>query len=328
MQFCTEDAVKKKKSLQNTDEVQSGATNQPAAEPQQVDVVQVPYQRAFVSLFLGAVMIGFAPIFMRLSEVGTSAAAFWRAGLSWPLLLLIWLVMLKRGKTKPFTKQEVKNSALIGFFFAVDLYFWHWAVNETTVANATLMSNLAAVLTALFSYFIWRVPMRKSFFAGLGLAFAGAATLAGISAEINPDYLFGDFLGFLTAIAYAAYILTVAKSRQGMSTLKLMTGSTLATGLFLLPPALWEAAPVVPAEMAGWWPLLGLGLMSHAMGQALIAYGLMTVPAALGSLTLLIQPVIAAALAWVLFAEILSGWQMMGALMVLGGVYWAKRTVR
>lgn len=282
-------------------------------------------QKGFLSLVCGAVMIGFAPIFMRLSDVGTTAAAGWRGALALPLIALIWLVLYRRGAIPALSRQDLIGGTVIGFFFAVDLYFWHWSVNKTTVANATLLSNLAALFTAIFSYFVLKARLKRGFFVGLALAFGGAVLLVGVNAEIRPDYLFGDLLAVLTAVAYATYILSVARYRQNMSTITMMLVSSVAMSVFLLPVAAFESAPFIPETPEGWWPLLWLGLISHAVGQGLIAYGLMAVPASLGSLTLLIQPVIAAAVAWMLFGEALGPLQFAGTALVLFGVYWAKR---
>ena len=38
---------------------------------------------------------------------------------------------------------------LVGFFFAGDLAFWHWSIGLTSVANSTLLVNLAPVFVAL-----------------------------------------------------------------------------------------------------------------------------------------------------------------------------------
>ncbi|MGH8653401.1 MAG: hypothetical protein ACREUI_10205 [Burkholderiales bacterium] len=46
--------------------------------------------KALASLIAGALCIGFAPIFVRLIDVGYTAAAFWRVALSVPVLGLLW----------------------------------------------------------------------------------------------------------------------------------------------------------------------------------------------------------------------------------------------
>ena len=41
---------------------------------------------AFVALLAGAIAIGFAPIFVRLSDTSPTASAFWRVALAAPVL--------------------------------------------------------------------------------------------------------------------------------------------------------------------------------------------------------------------------------------------------
>jgi drug/metabolite transporter (DMT)-like permease len=71
--------------------------------------------------------------------------------------------------------------------------------------------------------------------------------------------------------------------------------------------------------------VLGLALVSHAAGQGLIAYALAHLPAAFSSVGLLLQPVVAALFAWLLLAEPLAALQVAGGMVVLAGIYLARR---
>ena len=82
---------------------------------------------------------------------------------------------------------------------------------------------------------------------------------------------------------------------------------------------------MLPHSAFGWWMLVGLALVSHAAGQGLIAYALAHLPAAFSSVSLLFQPVMAALFAWVLLAEPLVALQVVGGLVVLFGIYLARR---
>ena len=103
---------------------------------------------AFAILLLGAVGIAFAPIFVRLSEVGPVATAFWRVCLAAPVLWLWMSASPPRpgGRTrKPESLRDYARLSLAGLFFAGDLAFWHWAIQFTSVANATLLANFAPI---------------------------------------------------------------------------------------------------------------------------------------------------------------------------------------
>ncbi len=83
----------------------------------------------------------------------------------------------------------------------------------------------------------------------------------------------------------------------------------------MLPPTALSAGPCV----------FGLAFVSHAGGQVAITYALAYLPAAFSSLTLLLQPVVAAILAWVLLSEPIGPMQAIGGIVVLAGILVARR---
>src|ERR1043166_9474385 len=87
---------------------------------------------AIAALLTGATAIGLAPIFVRVSETGSTETAFWRVTLSLPVLGL-W------ARRQEFDRRMVWP----GVFFAGDLAVWHVSIHWTSVANATLLANLA-----------------------------------------------------------------------------------------------------------------------------------------------------------------------------------------
>lgn len=280
-----------------------------------------PASWGIASILLGGIAIGSAAIFMRLAPVAPSAAAFWRMALSIPVFALYFLATRAgRNQLQQANRQQLIQMAIVGFWFAVDLFFWHWAVARTTVANATLLANLASVFTVVVGFFLFKETFSRLFVAGLMLAMAGAATLVGQNAAYSPEYLAGDFLGLLTAFALTGYIITAARARAVLSTTMLMAGSAVVSALLLLAPALMADGAFIPPTPDGWLPLIGLALVTHILGQGLIVYGLAHISAALGSIGLLIQPVVAAVLAWLIFGEALGPLHMAGAIMILAGI--------
>ena len=133
-------------------------------------------------------------------------------------------------------------------------------------------------------------------------------------------------LAVVTAMFYASYLLAVKGLRdRGETTLHVMATTTTITALFLFPAALASGEQMLPVSAFGWWMLIGLALISHAAGQGLIAYALAHLPAAFSSVSLLFQPVMAALFAWLLLAEGLVPLQILGGVVVLFGIYLARR---
>src|SRR5258708_14731091 len=248
---------------------------------------------ALAALLLGATCIALSPIFVRLSEAGPTATAFWRVALAVPVL---WLFC--------FLKQETKSRSYsgrwpllyaAGFAFAGDLGFWHTSIQLTSVANSTLLANLASIFVTLAAWLFLRQRPSALFLAGLAAALAGVALLVKASVEFSATRLAGDSLGVLTALFYAGYIFAVKGLRdRGETTLHLMAVTSTVTAIFLLPAALASGEQLVPVSAHRWALLIPLALRFLAAAQGLIAYALSHLPAAFSSVGLLFLPGMAA----------------------------------
>jgi drug/metabolite transporter (DMT)-like permease len=277
---------------------------------------------AFPALLLGATFIALSPIFVRLTDVGPTASAFWRVTLAAPLL---WAMLLGMGRAGG-SALRWKLLAAAALAFAGDLAFWHWSIRFTSVANSTLLANLAAPFVTLAVWLFWGTRPSRTFAFGLVAALLGVGMLVHSSLTFSPTALLGDALGVVTALFYAAYILSVKELRdRGAATLEVMAITSTLTAVFLFPLAAASGEKLLPASAGGWLVLLGLAWISHCAGQGLIAYSLAHLPAAFSSVSLLFQPVVAAIFAWVLLAEPLGALQVIGGLVVLAGIYLARR---
>lgn len=284
---------------------------------------------AFAALIAGALCIALSPIFVRVSEAGPIATAFWRVALAVPVLWL-WLASDTRPSRarRPSTPRDFLRLSLAGAFFAGDLAFWHLSIQYTSIANSTLLANMAPIFVTLGAVALFGERVTRTFLAGLACALIGAVVLMGDSLAIGADTLLGDGLGVVTAMFYAAYLLAVGRLRADFSTATIMTWSALTTAILLLPLGLLAGETLWPATLFGWGVLVALAWISHAGGQSLITFALAHLPASFSSVSLLVQPVAAAILAWLLLAEALGPIQALGGAVVLVGIALARRGSR
>ncbi|MDH3592595.1 MAG: DMT family transporter, partial [Planctomycetota bacterium] len=194
-----------------------------------------------------------------------------------------------------------------------------WSIELTSVANATLLANFAPVFVTLGGWLVFKRRFGPLFLAGLVVALGGLVLLLGAHPSV------GDLLGLLTAVFYASYILSVGRLREEFATGTIMLWSAATAAALLLPVSLLSGEVFWPATARAWAVLAGLALVSHVGGQGLIAYALAHLPAAFSSVTLLVQPVMAALLAWLFFAEALTPSQALGGVIVLAGIVTARR---
>lgn len=278
-----------------------------------------PRWQALAVLLLGACIIGLSPILVRLAEAGPAAAGFWRLTFALPLLALL-------GRRSPGgVGRPSKMALLAGVFFALDLGFWHYGIHYTSVTNATVLSNLTPVVVTAFAWIFLRQRPSGLFLVAVAAAVGGASLMAiERGGPPLPNQPLGDLLSALTALWYALYFLAMGEGRKAETTGRLMFWAGLVGAPLMLAAALALGEPLLPATLMGWAALAGLGAM-HVAGQGSIAWAMGRLPTSTASVVVLIQPVVAAWLGWMLFAEPIGPLQALGAVVTLGGVVLAQR---
>lgn len=279
---------------------------------------------AVAALLAGAIAIAASPLFVKVSETGPIATGFWRVALALPVLWA-WSALGQQERHAGSFAANRRLMVAAGLLFAGDLAVWHWSIVLTSVANATLLANLAPIFVTLAVWLWYRRRPGGAFLAGMAVALAGMTMLLGGDFRLSGGELAGDCLGVVTAMFYAGYQLAVTRLRARASTASIMAWSGLITACALLPLALLSGEQILPATAMGWVKLIGLALISQAAGQSLIAYAMAHLPATFSSVGLLLQPVMAALFAWVLLGETLSGIAIAGGVAVLVGIAIAHR---
>lgn len=276
---------------------------------------------AIAALVFGALVIGAAPILVRLAACGPAAAGFWRLAFAAPLLAIVAV-----GPGLSRIGAPSRAMILAGVAFALDLLCWHYGIRYTSVANATVLPNLTPVLVTLAAWLVFKERPRPIFLAGMAIAIGGAVLMAaaGVETRPGPTPHLGDALSASTAIWYGLYFLAVRAARQAHATSRVMLWSCLVGAPLLLAAALVLREAILPATALGWAAVAGLGL-AQVFGQGSIAWALGRLPAATASVTVLVQPVAAAVLAYAVFGEQLTWLQALGGAFALTGVVVAQR---
>ncbi|WP_026381610.1 DMT family transporter [Afifella pfennigii] len=272
------------------------------------------------ALVLGALAMGASPVFVRLAEVGPMTSAFWRVALALPFLWLWARLEAARMPDHAPLASIFWPVFLAGFFFAGDLTFWHLAILNTSVANATFMATLAPVWVALGSRLFLGEEVGRNVVIGLLLCLLGGAFLVGESLSVEPANLLGDFYGLVTSLFFGAYFLAVRLARRGAGGGRTMFLSTLVTAAFLGVQALLMEDQLWPASASGVAALLALAILSHAGGQGLLAFALGHLPAAFSALVIFLEGVAAAALGWLVLSEAIGVLQAIGAAAIFAGI--------
>ncbi len=273
--------------------------------------------------------MGVSPVFVRFSEIASFSSAFWRVALALPVLFL-WMWIESRRDNKPLRQIIAFNGAIVlsGLLFAGDLTFWHLAILNTTIANATLMSCLAPVWVALFSGLFIGEKVSRNTYLGLFACLFGAALLIGSSFTFAPERLVGDLYGLITSVFFGLYFLAIRVARRSHGPGALTFMSTLITAAVLLFIALVAGESLWPTTMTGIAALFALGIISHAGGQGLLTLALGSLTASFSSLVIFIEALAAAVFGWLIFNEQLRGPEILGGAFILAGIWVAAQNIK
>jgi drug/metabolite transporter (DMT)-like permease len=254
--------------------------------------------------------LALGPLFVRMTDVGPTASAFWRMGLALPILML-----LARKVDGPRTLAPAQWGwlAFAGLFFAGDLASWHGGIQFTKLANATLLGNMASLFYPLYGFVIARHLPNKLHGLALVLAMIGAGLLMGRSFELSPRHFKGDLLSLTAGILYTFYLVGIERARGTLPQWSVLAWSTAASTLPLLFAALMFGERFWPSD---WTPLIALAVMSQIVGQGLLVLSLGRVPPLLIGLAFLTQPFISAIIGWLAYGEALAGADWAGAILI------------
>lgn len=283
---------------------------------------------------LGALAISQSSPLAKLSDASPAVVTLFRG-----IFALPFLVLLARREGHAPPRRDRGFAFFAGGLFALDLQCFHISIPLLGVALATVVPNAQVFIVGLFAALAGeRTPGRA--LAAIPFALLGLLMLARV---LDP---FGDgvvgsgvvaagsdpALGVLWALGaatfYGLYLvitrrISTASSAVGPFTMLRdsaigMIGTSLVLALLtgsLLPPD--------PGPGLGW--LLLLALMSQVLGYPLINASIPHLPSVVGSVLLFVQPLMTLVAGVIIFGEVPTPGQLIGALILFGGVLVAAR---
>jgi len=280
-----------------------------------------PGRRPLLLAVLGAASISASGIMITLAGTGPVTAALYRCLLAVPLLVL--LAVLEQRRRGPRQPAARAGAFVAGLFLAVDLVLWNHAIAEVGAGIATVLGNLQVLFVAFVAWAVFRERPERRFLIFLPVVMAGVVMVSGLvgRADAGTHPLAGIGYGIGTSIAYSAFLLILRRTSSGSPHVagplaEATTGA--AVGTVLIGLVFGGLQFHIPWPSFGW--LLLLSLTSQTIGWLLITWSLPRLPAAISSLTLLLQPAAAMLLAAIVLHERPTPIQIAGAVVVCCGV--------
>lgn len=287
-----------------------------------IEFMKSPHAR----LFGGAALISLSPVWVTLVSVSPTTSGFYRM-LIGAAALALYIVLTRRRLALSGRAWAILMLAAV--FFALDLYFWHRSIIYVGPGLSTLLANFQVFIMMLAGVVLLRQKPSAVQLMAAPLAVVGLGMIVGLDWQSLPaGYRLGVWFGLLTAVVYAAYLLTMRVARADSDYLLPVREIAIVSALcavFLGFTVFAEGGSlVIPTWSDAVW-LLAYGILSHSIGWLLIASSLRQVSTAQAGLALLLQPTLSFVWDVLLFDRPMQAIEFAGAAIALVAIYLGSR---
>jgi drug/metabolite transporter (DMT)-like permease len=277
---------------------------------------------ALLSLMMGAVLISFSGVWVKVAHVTPNVSAFYRVFFGG---VILFSAAAYRREIKWRGARQFMLSTLCGFFLALDLWLYHYSIEYIGPGLATILPNFQVFILAAIGILFLREPLRLLFLISLPLAFVGLILIVGLKwSHLEQVYRIGIYYGLACAICYSAFILMLRKlqsEQAGASFFYVMMVVSFTTAIFLGADVVHSNDSFKIPDLQSLFSLAALGVFSQSAGWILIANALPGVRASLSGLILLLQPALAFVWDVLFFQRPTTPVNWLGVLIALAAIY-------
>ncbi|MEJ2108780.1 MAG: DMT family transporter [Acidobacteriota bacterium] len=280
-------------------------------------------KRAMVlALTLGAVMISFSGVWVKLGHVSPTAAAFYRVLFGG---VFLFLGSLWRREFRPVTRIQTGLVLFSGLIFSIDLVLFHLSIHYVGPGLGTILPNFQVFIMAAAGSLFLKEKLKATYLLSLPLAVVGLFFIVGTHwGQLGAQYRIGIYAGLGTSFCYSGFLLSLRKLHEDSKTASLfyilMLVSFAAAGFLAIEMRRTGDSFAIP-DVQTLLSLLALGIFSQGVGWILISKALPHLHVSFSGLILLLQP--ALAFVWdVVFFDRQTGWvNWIGVATVLCAIY-------
>ncbi|MBT9775163.1 EamA family transporter [Clostridium sp. MCC353] len=279
-----------------------------------------------IMIVIGIIGISLSAIFVKYSQAPSVITAAYR--LLWTVLLMSPVVLCKKNRREELIATNPKTVALCavsGIFLALHFAIWFESLNHTSVASSTTIVCTEVIWVALGFCLFMKGKISKAAVLAILITIAGSILIALSDSSTGGGHLYGDVLAFAAAVSVAVYTLIGRVARTTTSTTIYTYIVYIFSAITLVLIAVMQGLPLTGYGSSGIIVGLLLSIFSTILGHSIFSWCLKFLSPAFVSASKLCEPVVAALFAVVLFQEIPKPMQILGGVIIIGGVVYYSR---
>jgi len=261
-------------------------------------------------------------VFISLAAVNPGTAAFLRCAVA--LAALVPLMVYETRRHGPMPWRLHRDAALAGLFLGTDYVMWTISIGDVGPGIATVLINVQVIVFPLLALVLDKTPIPRRFLWACPAMLAGVALAGGVlGASGAPHPVRGTVLATAAACAYSGYLyLTRSCGRRSPRhtvgpVCTSTAGAAVAAGLISL---LVTGLPLGISTSAWGW-ITALALLGQVAAWLLIGKGSARLAPSTAAALLLLQPVMALVIAYLVLHETPALVQLGGCALIIGAVW-------
>jgi len=274
-----------------------------------------------LGLVIGVLAVSTASTFIRLAQtsIPSLAVAAWRLTIA-SLLLAPLAVTRCRAEWRALSRRQWRWAIASGVILAIHFYSWITSLAMTSVAASVVLVTTAPLFVGVLSHFVLDERLTLPMIVGLAVALVGSIIIGVGDLSGGGHQLAGDGLALIGAVAAALYMLIGRSLRARLSLLGYIFPVYGTAALTLMALALLSGAPLTGYPPRVWLWLVLMALIPQIVGHSSLNWALGHLPATYVSLSVLLEPVGSALLAWLILTEPPTSEAIIGGALILAGV--------
>jgi drug/metabolite transporter (DMT)-like permease len=213
-----------------------------------------------------------------------------------------------------------------GAALALHFILWISSLSYTSVASSVLFVTTHPLFVGLGSFLLFKERPSRRLLIGVSIAVLGGALIGFGDLQVTGTAVRGDLLAIGGGLMAAIYFMIGRHVRQTVTATEYVAVTYGAAAVLVLIICGITRTPLIGFSGSTVGFLVLLGLIPQLLGHSTFNWALKHVPASHVSLMILGEPIGSGILALLFFHEMPHGLNVIGAALILVGIYLSLRT--
>lgn len=276
-------------------------------------------KKSYIMLILSLFIVGTIGIFRRYIPLSSALLAFFR-GLIGSVSLFAFIKLRKTGKWQRIEVKKLVGLIINGVFLGMNWILLFEAFNYTTIAKATLCYYMQPTIVLLISPLVFKEKLTVKKILCALVAFVGMIFISGV---IGVDVVqAGELKGLLLGIGAACFyslVVILNKKIANVDVYQKTIIQLISAAIILIPYlAITEDFKHIVFSANLVLLLLIVGIIHTGVVYALYFGSMSGLKAQTISTLSYIDPIVAMIVSALIFAERMSIWEIIGAVLIIG----------